>query len=358
MIFFIKKVKANQILSMSLNSNGGLKDLIIEDDESWGQELNTYLNFTIIKDIERNSSSKLGENTTLLLSEKMDCNYFQTNIIIKNKPLFNLKIFVCKSLILSYNRGIGLGYKFTDKSYSFIHRLYDNQQIDKLMYTFELKNKKFQFIHFGGVPNDVHKKSKYQGYCNVNEDYSSWGCNLTSIIFNGITYPFNVYSIYHTAFTHTILSEDIFNFFIHVILKDLFDLKECQLKNQDQLISCTRELIEKKKDIILFQFGDMKLSFPLNKFFTSESCFLERNNNKYYNQEGIIFGKSFIQYFSYLNFDYETKRIGLYSEVISIEMNNNKKASKILYIINLLICLICIVLYIILKISKKSNNQL
>ena len=352
-IFLILKAEANQIVSMGLNSNGGLKDMIIEDDESWSQVLNTYLNFTIIKQIERNNTSKIGNNLTIHLSQNLNCNDYHTNIKIESKELFDLKMFVCEGLILSYNEGIGLGYKFTDKSYSFIDKLYDNKQINKLMYTFELKDKKFQFIHFGGVPKNAHIQSTYQGHCNVNENYSSWGCNLTSIKFNGVTYPFNVYTIFHTAFTHTILSDEVFKFFINVILKDLFAHNECHLKNEDQLISCTKKLIAQKEDIVLLEFGDMKLYVPLNKFFNTDYCNLERNNNKYYNQEGIIFGTSFIQYLTYLNFDYETKQISLFSEFISIEMNNHIKASKVIFIINLLICLICIVLDICLKISKK-----
>ena len=113
----------------------------------------------------------------------------------------------------------------------------------------------------------------------------------------------------------------------------------------------------KDRDIVLLEFGDMKLSVPLNKFFNTDYCNLERNNNKYYNQEGIIFGTSFIQYLTYLNFDYETKQISLFSEVISIEMNNHIKASKVISIITLLICLICIVLDICLKISQKNTER-
>lgn len=66
-------------------------------------------------------------------------------------------------------KGIGLGYKIGDESFSLVHQLYKNNKIDHLSFALEDKERNGT-IHFGGIPNDAHLKMPYKGYINIDED--------------------------------------------------------------------------------------------------------------------------------------------------------------------------------------------
>ena len=66
-------------------------------------------------------------------------------------------------------KGIGLGHKIGDESFSLVHQLYKNNKIDHLSFALEDKERNGT-IHFGGIPNDAHLKMPYKGYINIDED--------------------------------------------------------------------------------------------------------------------------------------------------------------------------------------------
>lgn len=355
-IMFFRQIKSEKIISMRLNLLGDLIKPIIEgENELWSLPCNTYLNFSVFYQLKTIQPSNLGEKVRINIQNNLECNSYFSDVIYENISIPHLNMFICEGLVPSYNRGLGLGYKFTNESFSFIHQLYYKNYIDNLRYTFELQEKLLKYIHFGGIPNNRFTQTLYQGYCNVEEKYFSWGCMLSGITVNGVSYPFTAYSIFQPSFGHTIFSDEIFYFITKVLLKDLFDQDQCKLHNGDQLVYCNKDLIQKKEDIIQFEFDKMTFSIPLKLLFDPEYSFFERNNNKYYNKKGIIFGTSFLNYFNYIDFNYQTKKISLFSDILPITMVNQMKGSyftKCIFVLNSLICFINIIIIFLNKINK------
>ena len=95
-------------------------------------------------------------------------------------------------------KGIGLGYKIGDESFSLVHQLYKNNKIAHLSFALEDKERNGT-IHFGGIPNDAHLKMPYKGYINIDEDLPTWGGHFESISYKGNTITINIPFIINSA---------------------------------------------------------------------------------------------------------------------------------------------------------------
>ena len=349
--FISFKLTYHQIISLDINYNWQADKLLIKDQsEKWKPYFTPYLNFSIFQNLKVKSVS--DEIIQLNLTSTLKCRHFASDIAFSNISIKNFNLYDCGKVTHTYDKGLGLGYKFNDESYSFIHLLYKHHYIGNLKYSLEINDAKPKAIHFGGIPDNMQMQSKYKGYCDVNDDYSSWGCDLTNIIVNNKTYKFKSYTIFHTGFTHSILSEEMFDFFINVILGDYFKKGQCRLQNEEQLFNCNNTLMQNSNVVVDFVFGKMKISVPLkNFFFTGGFSFFERNKNKYYNKDGIIFGNSFLLFFNYIDINYETRQIGLFGDAFPTQMleHNNYYVQKILYLTNFFICFIVISILIVNK---------
>lgn len=159
--------------------------------------INTFHPFTLFI---RNQHFKLMIDELILgkkainLEDETEVIDYKTDVTFEKTLLTGYHIYVYHSHIWYPDQGIGLAYKFEKEEYSLIHLLYKNKAINKKIFGlyFEIKNKK-GVISFGGIPSNAHLKYKMKSYCNVNDEYTSWGCNLTSISFNNSTESFNYY---------------------------------------------------------------------------------------------------------------------------------------------------------------------
>ena len=136
------------------------------------------------------------------------------------------------------------------------------------------------------------------------------------------------------------------------VLKDKFDKKICSVekgKFGGRTIYCTT----KEDETIDFIFGKNKITLNTRYVF-SDSNFVD-NPYDYYNFTGLFLGVFFLKKFQYSQFDYENKRVELYSNVIPINLVTFDPV-KIIHIINLE-CGFGLLIFIILFLIKKLKLQ-
>ena len=177
--------------------------------------INTYLPYSLLDDTTI-KSHKLSryESKNISLEHTIESFLMKEKINFGTYSISNYMFYYSDFIRFIPDYGIGLGYKFENDSFSLVHLLYNTSQIDKKLFAFqsfndsmELDEKRF-FV--GGITNNAHLKSKYKGYCDVEDNYKTWGCNLTKISYNNTNYEVNIYSIFHSSFGDFICS----NFFL------------------------------------------------------------------------------------------------------------------------------------------------
>ena len=161
---------------------------------------NTYLSYTVLDtDHVRDLSFKDREKKLLGIEWQYECFLFNVGITINSDYLSELNVYIAQVLINFFGlKGIGLGYKIGDESFSLVHQLYKNNKIDHLSFALEDKERNGT-IHFGGIPNDAHLKMPYKGYINIDEDLPTWGGHFESISYKGNTITINIPFIINSA---------------------------------------------------------------------------------------------------------------------------------------------------------------
>ena len=77
--------------------------------------------------------------------------------------------------------GFTLALNPTNDTFSIVHQLYNNKQINKLVYAFEPIDDLVGYFYIGGVPQEI-LTNKSSAYCKVGG--SDWGCELESVYFS------------------------------------------------------------------------------------------------------------------------------------------------------------------------------
>lgn len=331
----------------------------IDESENIDTRYNTFLPYTMIDDdLSNQMNSKKKEQTKIELIKKYDVSKYTTNIKFNDVTLSNFPMYIYYKHINYYtDKGIGLGFKFEDEEMSFVHQLYNNKYIDHLLFAFK-GDMTFTkgIMYFGGISNNEHLKLPYQGHCNVVEEYTSWGCNLTSLKIGNDTLMVNTYAAFHTGFYRIHFPPMIYEF-VKKHLKVPLSTNECveeiDEKRGNNILCKSRKYLNIEFDFI---FEGVTIKMTLNDFFESN-----KDNNKYkyksvmyknpyraINNIELFLGFHFTNLFNYTAFDYESKQVQFYTSVYPIvsEKTSNKGSQLFILTIISVICLISIIVIV------------
>ena len=256
--------------------------------------------------------------------------------------------------------GLGLAFKFNNEQYSYVHQLYNENLINYRAFSF-IPDKDIEKgkIVYGKGKND---NFPYSGYCNVEDNHFTWGCNLTKIIFDDKEYNINSYAMFLSISPVFFESKTIVNFMKDILLKDKFEDSTCVLLSNSFLnnrIQCKVMFMEDINKNITFVFGELKISFNINLLFNRMmdnllSIFYYKDEPTYKidSDNNIIIGFPFITLFNTTLFDYEQKKIIFYSDTIEIEVHSSNHYIKLIIITNIIQLLLGIIITIGNKLYK------
>ena len=219
-------------------------------------------------------------------------------------------------------------------------------------------------ISFGGIPSNAHLKYRMKSYCNAIDEYTSWGCNLTSIKFGDFSQSVNYYAAFNSGFHTMIYSTKIFDFFANHILQSEIKKGICKIfedkSDYNKNFICNQDIMNNNR-YIEFGFGNMILKMKISDFFKGSngrySSMIFSNNFNMYKKYDILFGAQFFTLFSYLIFDYDNKKIEFYTNDILLSMvtSQGKTIIKILFIIIDIVCFITMLLSGLIFIHYHKN---
>lgn len=363
-------INTQKIISLFLKYEHSIQsvDLFIQPKTlPLSRPINTAINITWFPyfDFYNFSFPSELERTKVLLTTLDPAVVIQNDILYKKTNLVSNFTFIVVDTRSFYYKdsGIGLTFKFENESYSLIHHLYKEQKIDKLKFAFESNNKNGT-LHIGGIPHNNHLKSAFKGYCNVINNYSTWGCMLKSLGYEGILFNVNQYSFFNTAIYYPFFSKKFYEFMKTIVLKELIEDEICnehtnKLENS-YFICKAEEGYQIRFGNITFQFETAAIEFPIINFFEKKTDILVSifymGNDTELNES--IFGFPLIQALNFTLFDYDNEQIWFYSDLIQItqieKLNNSNKYYSVTYIfIILIITLIINTIYLgILKIMN------
>lgn len=319
---------------------------------------NTYLPYTILDKKITTDIGIVGLPLRMMhLESTFDVYGYNTNIVLNNNIDINYSLYVTRLGIPFYaDKGIGLGYKIEDESFSIVHQLYKNNKIAHLSFALEENTNNNGSIHFGGIPNDNHLILPYKGEIKIDEDLPTWGGRFNSIVFRGIEYSVNQSFIINNALADFLYSNELYDMLRNDILHDLLNENKCSANTGTALEYLTCDIdINNNTEIIEFIIDKTHIHFHIKDLFDTQyntrtfSSFCS-NPYPFYNFTGVIFGINFLKHFNYSLFDYSTKTVSLYSDYIAIE-GNLQNSTKII-IVFFSCSLICVVTSIILLYIK------
>lgn len=316
--------------------------------------LNTYLPYSILDNYFFDKiREKIDTNKTILHFENdYDSALFTMNITFNKIELYNISVYQSNFISFIPDLGISLSYKFEDESYSIVHLLYNQHKISR---------KQFAFI-----PNQFRKKGQlylgdmninnytYEGYFNVDDQYTTWGTNITGMTINGKKIEMNEYSFIHSGFEDMISSNMLFNY-MREEFKEEIENEICSTSinvGEESCIIC-KEYVERNDSMFIFEIGNMTITFTFEDLFKKsmhewKSKFISNPYKQYKNHT--LLGSIFMQMFDVVQFDYETNQVRLYSNTIKIEMNirsNNVRIVKMIIVINIIMLIINSIYYLL-----------
>ena len=293
---------------------------------------------------------------------------YQTTILINNTTLPNYLFYESHSSRWTRYTGLALGYHVTDESFSLVHSLYNNKQIDKKKFAFyNMKNKDNGTLFIGGLPNNQYKSLKYHSIVKVKESLPTWGFSLNSIKYNNTLYPMTIPCIIQTGISNIFISNDIYQFMAEIVMKQEIESNRCEVKETQFLgesslqkyIYCF-EGSNVLNQSIEFTFENMKLELTIRDLYKFNKFPLVYSNGEpklFHNFDGVILGANFLNLFHYTVFDYDNKQLEFYSDTTKItEILHSNKLRDCLIIFEILISIS--ILQSILLLIIKNNVSL
>ena len=270
---------------------------------------------------------------------------FETNVLIHSDEL--------------NGRGtIGLSFKFDNENSSFIHLLKRKGDIEHLSFAFSPINKLEGDMYIGGIPSEKIN-NKYKASLSVNQSRKTWGINIDKVVVN-FNNQEHIYYNTHYSYINTFddrifVPNDFFDFLCNTTFVSYFQKKICYLTDDRpdrRHINCNITEISNFPDLVFYIDG---YKFPLdyknlfralpnkNSYFIIQTNYYDLENQDMFN-----IGSYFFDYFL-INFDYETKKIELYSNnPFETYVENKYAITKVMLIINIVI-LICCIGYLLLN---------
>lgn len=272
--------------------------------------------------------------------------------------------------------GFTLALNPTNDTFSIVHQLYNNKQINKLVYAFEPIDDLVGYFYIGGVPQEI-LTNKSSAFCKV--EGSDWGCELEAVYFSDmnkakVKYLFKNKKKYHAFFQGGIETinapVEYIDYLKNTIFKKYLENGDCVFEQLGLLFvngfRCNNgnNIIESLPRFMNFIINDYVLSIPIQSLLYSyggegkEKNILFLVTQSLENGEedtwtlGALFLNSFISMF-----DYENKVVNFYTST-KIE-----KGSELLsqfgliltFIFTNMLLLIGIVIILFSSINKYKN---
>lgn len=315
--------------------------------------LNTLIPKTVIQVYRFNNYITIPDNESFFinLSSSYKAWNYTTDIMINTTIIPNTKIVLFQSgSYYCHDTGLSLTYKFENEQQSIMHILYNSHLIDKKL--FALKPYATT-LYLGGLPNDEPLNYSNYGYCKIDKKYSTWGCNLTSVVYNQNTYSFNNYSIFDIADDDFIWSFEFFDFMLSKIFTQEVKNKKCKVINHYSL-SCENDL-DKFDENMTFEIGGIKIKLKIVELFEEKSRKKFSLFRNYSIHNTILVGYRFFELFNLSIFDYDKGEVHFYSDIDRIDINIYN--GKIIISIYIFIILSCGTMFVILILKKNINKS-
>ena len=350
----IQKIKSEKIISIKYDKNDERpsSSLFFPKDNIKLKSiyLNTFVPKTVI------SIDKFGKDRSFLkedsFSLKLSSTYtgwhYKTDIMLNTTliPDTEMILFQAESNYC-HDTGLSLAYKFENEQQSIIHILYNNHLIDQKVFSFDINE---NTLYLGGIPNKDNLTSLNHRYCKIDTQYSSWGCNLTSVEYNKTIFKFNNYSIFNSGDDDFIWSFEFFEFMINTIFINEIKEKKCKSSDNYQLV-CNKNL-EKFNESIIIEIGGMKIKVQLYELF---KIYFEQAHSlfrKYSIHDTILVGFGFFKLFDNVIFDYDKGEVHFYSQVGRFTGIIDNKIIEYILLIVIYGCISCSLLLFLLMIRK------
>ena len=289
--------------------------------------------------------------------------WVNSTILMYNLPIYwdNNTLFV----------GISFSYNYHNDSFSFLHELKRKNVISKMIYGFSPINEVTGFFYIGGVPKS-QKQNQEKIECNVQNN--KWGCEINDVFFSddslNIKYRMNIKTkaLFQVGYRHTIAPKSFMNMFRNIFLSKLYKEGICYDKERKQMnyieIECknVNGFYESIPSFMNFVIDNKVLQIKMKKIISAfshvgvlDTITFDICQSTIDTEENIwVIGANIMKMLD-SEFNYEQKKVFLYSDILIREITkfHEKSDEEIMYIylIIIVIMLIAIVINIIFKLQ-------
>lgn len=275
----------------------------------------------------------LSTDYIIVNNTKYTLNLLYEVIEIESKKLSMFWYNIPQPLVGNINyTGMSFALQPKNESFSIIHILKSNNQIDKMIIALEIKSRNAGVMHIGRIPESF-KKMPYKGEFKVK--YENWGCDVNSIYFTdkknaNITNKYIVNQrnvLLQTAKSEIVVSKNFFTYIKDTLLKSYYDKGLCFDKVLTKIgyitIDCmTKAKIEENLPYYFnIEIGDYVYSIGIEELTyqyktMNFDTFIRIGISTSLSEENDVWmiGAIFLKRFNTV-FDYDNKKVKLYSQL-------------------------------------------
>lgn len=288
------------------------------------------------------------------------------------------------------NEGGKIGFKFRPESAQseeafFIKNLKKNEIISELIFSFKYTSKDEGKLFIGTYPHIIENKFYKPDYFindNAAQIYSNieWALYFDEIKINNNIIEKKCDAFLYIEIGYIIGTKNFFDFLFSLeIWKKYFNsnnkchearikINDLEKNDVDQKISddyiiyyCDKDINVNKINFGQLNFVDKSMNYTF--YFTKDDLWEEKNGYKYFkiinhefNNDYWFLGKPFFEKYQ-LVFDYDNKKIGVYSQILkNYEINNNSGGKNIFAYIFIILLLILIIIGLVFLLIKAYKN--
>ena len=219
-------------------------DITLDNICHFNTYINTYLSYSLLT-VPSCLSPQPVSNTSIHLCNNYEVTSYTSSLSLSDHIFNNYPLYLSNSKIDFGDQGLALGYHYNDRSYSLIHQMYDNNQIDHLSFSIEPRNKDGDII-FGSKNSNGYR---YKGVLSVKENLPTWGFSLKGIKHKNVVKDFNIDCIIHSGEYDMFYSNEVLKYFKDELFSSLIRKGRCEYNEDEKVgdyIHCDRQVIEDK----------------------------------------------------------------------------------------------------------------
>lgn len=310
--------------------------------------VNTYISSSFFNQEKVCLGSPIKKKKILNLTKEYEGEQYMVNLEINGYKAPNFNYYYLEEITYIPEQGYSFAHNYEDESFSLIHTLYNNNQIKKKFFGFQIgDNNAKMFI--GKIP-DINLS--YKGYFYVKKSSPVWETTLNNIQANGKSVELNTTVVFNSAFYNIICSNEFFQFVVQDHLKNEFVQKLCFQEEVDsdyheEGLFCSNEALN-NFGTLQFHFNDLVINLNKEHLFDRfNDTFMQSKfiTNPYPHYNFTILGFEFLELFNYSIFDYDKNSISFYSDQIEMQqitIVSESKFSKLLISFTIILCFIAI----------------